>query len=313
VLEYRKLEQKDIEQIILLAKDCREFYLNREDKILENWNNIEAIGGFENNNLMALLINDPYNIRPASSMEKDIYIKNVLFLKPLIHADFISSEETVIQELLNTYFDNLTYCDELHIYINVGVSDSRKKQLFSKLGFNVDSKFPKKMVMRLKREELVGKKLVKVSQKIKNLLTDMGLPFNEIDDNLIYTELLNVIIYILIDGQPDYVTVKFFAYLVALPEITQELVRDLLELNFHTTYGSFGIDRECNLLIINSKLAKSVNLKDMELTLKSIAMTVLRYNDLIIYKYKGESLFDCVLQERPEFPNNYRYLLDLIR
>ena len=38
------------------------FPLGNESKILKNWNNIEAVGGFEGERLISLLITDPYNL-----------------------------------------------------------------------------------------------------------------------------------------------------------------------------------------------------------------------------------------------------------
>ena len=109
-------------------------------------------------------------------------------------------------------------------------------------------------------------------------------------------------IYILVDEyERGHNKIKFFSYLAAPPVINREVVRYLLELNFHSSYGSFCVDPEGNILIINTKLGPSIDERDIEIFLKSSAMAIIKYTEEIISIFGGDCLFDCILRQKPEF------------
>jgi len=223
-------------------------------------------------------------------------------------------KDVITVNLLEAYFDNMSYCDEMVLHIMSHPEDSKKRNLLQEAGFVIDEKFPKKMVLKAKWEHFAEKKRKKIQDKIKFFLERLGLPFEDIDSKLFYTELMvdefNVVIYILSDEyEGGHNIIKFFSYLAAPPEINRDVVRYLLELNFRSSYGSFCVDPDGNILIINSKAGHCINEGDIEIFLKSSAMSIIKYTEEIIALFGGDEIFDCILRTKPEFPSDYRYLL----
>ena len=314
-LTYRKIEQYETGKIIELAGKSGAFHLGTEDRILKNWNNIEAMGGFHGDELVALLITDPYNPVRWNREEKKnygLFIRKIAFLlEPLIKPDFLSYTEEITMDLMEAYFDSLSYCDEIILYTTADQANSSRRECLAKTGFTQDGRFPKKMVLRTGWNFFSERKIHKIINKIKTFLQKTGLPCNDIDRGLIYTELLGMIIYILVDlRKEEYCSIKFFGYIARLNEISDELIKFLLKLNFDSSYGSFSIDPDWNILVMKNKLGPDINEKDIEISIKSIAMAISKYSESVICRFGEENLLDAILIKKPDFPMNYRYLLE---
>ncbi len=314
-LTYRKIEQCETGKIMELVARAGAFHIGNEDRILKNWNNIEAIGGFQGKELIAILITDPYNPVRWNREEKKnygLFIRKIAFLlEPVIKPALLSYNEEITMELMEAYFDSLTYCDEIILYTTADPANSSRRECLGKTGFTPDGRLPKKMVLRTGWTFFSERKIRKINDKIRSFLQKTGLPCNDIDTGLIYTELLEMIIYILVDlRKEEYCSIKFFGYIAGLNEISDELIKFLLQLNFDSHYGSFSIDRDWNILVMKNKLGPDITEKDIELSIKSIAMAMSKYSEAIICRFGEENLLDAILIKKPDFPVNYRYLLE---
>ncbi|OQA14408.1 MAG: hypothetical protein BWY64_03252 [bacterium ADurb.Bin363] len=237
--------------------------------------------------------------------------KNAFLMEPFIHPEYFNYNESIIMDLMEAYFDSLTFCDEMILYTTAEIGDTERRDMLKNLGFQVDNKLPKKWGLKAPWSFFSERKKNKILNGMKLFLEKAGLPWTEIDDTLIYTELLGMVIYILVEtSNKDYSTIRFFGYIATLPEISEELVKMLLKLNFDS--GTFCVDSDWNVLVTKSKLGPFINDKDIELSIKSIAMAMSRYGDIILSKSGGENLFDCILIKKPLVPLNYRYLLEEI-
>jgi len=320
---YRKVETDEVDKIIILAKNNMDFYLGSKEMILKNWLNIEAIGGFCHDKLVALLITDPYNLvrwstggratdRKSNSGDR-IEIKTASLLDPVISPDFVEKRDAITGKLLEAYFDNMNYCDEIVLYIITDPEDVSRRNLLREFGFEADEKFPRKMVLKSKWGHFSEKKRNKILESINFSLKKLGLAFEEIEKDLFYTKLLvdniTVVIYIVVEKyeKRDYI-IKFFSYLAVPAGLNIGIIRYLLELNYSSFYGNFCIDPDGRILMINSKIGQAIDERDIEIFIKQSIMVIIKYTEEIIDRFGGTRIFDVILRNKPFIPSDYKYL-----
>lgn len=111
--------------------------------------------------------------------------------------------------------------------------------------------------------------------------------------------LVEVLIY---PWEDDDTIINTRSYVVKGVEITQELMRFLLQENTQMYFGAFGIDDAGNILFEHSIVGSTCDKKELEASVKAVLEIADEYDDLIVNKWGGERALDR-LQQISESPS----------
>ena len=91
--------------------------------------------------------------------------------------------------------------------------------------------------------------------------------------------------------QDNEALVRFSACVVKGAEVTEELIRKLMELNYQKLmFGAFGLDEEGDIVLSHAAIGTTLDKDELQYAIQSLAVLADGYDDLIVEKHGGRTM-----------------------
>ncbi len=101
--------------------------------------------------------------------------------------------------------------------------------------------------------------------------------------------LVEVLVY---PWEDDDATINVRSYVVTGANLSEDLLRFLLQENTDMRFGAFGVDNDGNILFEYTTLGSACSQKELETAVKAVLSVADDYDDAIVEKWGGQRALD---------------------